>query len=115
RNDFMFTYNTGTQCRTPHPQNCHTFTVTATSFDWLIIDQTNSSRGRFQGTATVTADGVTTTNPFTMEGIDGDRLPPPHNHRLPLKIYAPGANPATATPLYQISGTLTKGNAVKIQ
>ena len=36
-----------------------------------VIDQTNNSRARFQGLATVTVDGTTSTNPFTVEGVDG--------------------------------------------
>jgi fibronectin type 3 domain-containing protein len=115
RNDFMLSYNTGSQCNSPHPQNCHTFTVSATSFDWMIIDQTNNSRGRFQGTATVTIDGITTTNPFTVEGIDGDRQTPTGDDQVVVKMYAPGANPTTATPIYQVSGSLTHGNAVRIR
>ncbi|MGE5830208.1 MAG: beta strand repeat-containing protein [Micromonosporaceae bacterium] len=114
-NDFMFTYNTGIQCNSPYGQNCHSFVLSATSFDWMIIDQTNSSRGRFQGVATVTVDGVSTTNPFTVQGIDGDRLTPAANDQFTLKIYAPGANPTTASPLYQVTGTLASGNSVRVR
>src|SRR5262249_34271396 len=28
--DFILTYQTGTQCNSPHPQNCHSFIVSAT-------------------------------------------------------------------------------------
>jgi hypothetical protein len=115
RNDFMITYSTGSQCNTPHPQNCHTFTANATTFDWMIIDQTDNSRGRFQGTATVTIDGVSTTNPFIVEGIDGDRLNPATDDHIIIKIYTPGANPATANPIYQVSGTLARGNSVRVR
>jgi hypothetical protein len=115
RNDLMITYSTGSQCNTPHPQNCHTFTANATNFDWMIIDQTNNSRGRFQGTAAITIDGVSTTNPFTVEGIDGDRLTPATNDHIAIKIYACGANPTTANPIYQVSGTLARGNSVRVR
>jgi hypothetical protein len=114
-NDFMFTYNTGIQCNSPHGQNCHSFALSAVSFDWMIIDQTNNSRGRFQGFATVTIDGATTTNPFTVQGIDGDRLTPAASDQFTLKVYAPGSNPATASPLYQVSGTLASGNSVRVR
>jgi hypothetical protein len=114
-NDFMVTYPTGTQCNTPHPQGCHSFTVQATSFDWMIIDQTNNSRGRFQGTAAVTVDAVSTTNPFTVEGVDGDRLTPADEDSIIIKIYAPGANPATAAPIYHVSGSFAKGNSVRVR
>ena len=81
----------------------------------MIIDQTNNSRGRFQGTATVTIDGVSTTNPFILEGIDGDRLTPAADDHLLIKIYASGANPATGNPIYHVSGTLARGNSVRVR
>ncbi len=114
-NDLVLTYQTGSQCNSPHPNNCHSFTVSATGFNWMIIDQTNNSRGRFQGTASVTVDGVTTTNPFTVEGIDGDRLTPATDDHFTFKVYAPGADAATATPIYQVSGATAKGHSVKIR
>ena len=112
KSDFQFVYNTGTNCSKPTAQNCHTFNLSSTSFDWLVVDGTNSSRGRTQGVATVTVDGVTTTNPFTLEGIDGDLLSPATDDRLTLKVYSPGADPSTASPLWQASGTMPKGNSV---
>ncbi|WP_203915246.1 beta strand repeat-containing protein [Rhizocola hellebori] len=105
RNDFMLTYQAGG----------HSLSLSATGFAWLIIDQTNNSRGRFQGTATLIVDGVSTTNPFTVEGIDGDRLPGNVDDHVTVKVFAPGANPATAAALYQASGSITKGNAVRIR
>jgi hypothetical protein len=114
-NDFHFTYSTGTQCATPHPTNCHQLSLDATSFAWLGIDGTNNSHGRFQGTATVTVDGVTTTNTFTVDGVDGDRLTPASDDHITVKIYAPGADPTTAAPLYQASGSIGKGNAIRIR
>jgi hypothetical protein len=115
RNDFHFTYDTGSQCNTPHPVNCHQFSLDATSFQWLVIDQTNNSRGRFQGTATIVVDGTTSTNPFTIEGIDGDRLTPTTADHLTLKIYAPDADPSTATPAYQASGSIGKSTGVRVR
>jgi hypothetical protein len=115
KNDFMVAYNTGTQCNTPHPQNCHSLMLSATGFEWMIIDQVNNSRGRFQGSATINVDGVTTTNPFTVEGIDGDRLTPATDDHFLLKIYAVGADPGTSPPIYQASGYLTKGNSVRVR
>jgi hypothetical protein len=115
RNDFMLTYSPGLHCNTPHPQGCHTFSVTATGFAWLVIDQTNNSRARYQGTATVTVDGASTTNPFTVEGIDGDRLTPSTNDRFTLKVFAPGADVSTATPIYQVTASLARGNSVRVR
>jgi len=105
-NDFKFTYATGG----------HSFSLNATSFDWVTIGGTNNSQGWFQGTATVTVDGVTTTNPFYVAAVDGDRTNPTTNDFLTLKVYAPGADPTTALPIYQASGSivLNSGNGVKI-
>ncbi|MBM0229446.1 hypothetical protein [Micromonospora sp. ATA51] len=63
--------------------------VSATRFTWMVTDQTNNSRSRFQGKASVTVDGATTGNPFTVEGIDGDRLTPNTNDHFTLKAYGP--------------------------
>ncbi|WP_275413997.1 Ig-like domain-containing protein [Catellatospora chokoriensis] len=115
RNDFHFSYRTGTHCNKPNAANCHDLSLDATGFAWMVVDQTNNSRGRFQGTATVTVDGVTTTNPFTVEGVDGDRLTPATDDRFVLRIYAPGASPTGATALYQASGSLAKGNSIRIR
>ncbi len=104
-NGFSFTYTAGG----------HTFSLTATNFDWMTTGGTNSSQGWFQGTAQVTVDGVTTTNPFWVTGIDGSRVTPATSNYLLLKVYAPGANPSTATPIYQASGTMASKNSVKIQ
>ena len=49
-----------------------------------------------------------------MEGIDGDVLTPATDDHILIKIYASGADPATATPDYQASGSIGKGNAVRI-
>jgi hypothetical protein len=113
RNDFHFTYVTGTQCN-PNPQNCHRLSLDATSLAWLIIDQTNNSRGRFQGTANLIIDGVNTSSVFTIEALDGDRLTPATDDHLILRIYTTNANPDTDAPLYQASGAIPRGNAVRI-
>lgn len=113
--DFHFLYQTGSQCNSPHPQNCHDFRLDATGFSLLVIDQTGSSRARFQGMATTVVDGVTTSNPFTVEGIDGDRLTPAGNDMFTLKVYAVGADPTTATSIYQVTVSLANGNSVKVR
>jgi hypothetical protein len=115
RNDLQLTYTTGSHCNGPHATNCHQFSLNATGFEWVLIDQPGNSRGRFQGTATVVVNGVTTINPFVVEAIDGDRLSPAGNDHLIIKVYAPGADPATAQPIYQASGSMAKGNSVRIK
>lgn len=112
---FQFNYATGTDCKKPTGTNCHTFSLNATNFDWLIIDSTNSSRGRVQGLASVTIDGTTTTNPFTVTGIDGTRLTPADNSSLILQVFATGADPSTSSPIYQASGSMASTSSVKIQ
>lgn len=113
--DFSFYYATGTHCKKPTAQNCHELNVSATSISWLVISGSSGQEGRFQGVATVTADGVVTTNPFTVTGVDGDALTPSTDDSIVVTIYAPGANPATADPLYRASGSMAKGNSVKLK
>jgi tricorn protease-like protein len=113
-NDFQFSYKTGSRCN-KNPANCTSFELNATSFAWQVIDQTNNSRGRFQGMASLVINGVTTTNPFTVEAIDGQRLNPSSDDYFVLKVYAPGANPNVAQPIYQASGYLTKAGAVTVR
>jgi hypothetical protein len=104
-NGFTFMYST----------RGHSFSLNATGFDWMTTGSTNNSQGWFQGTATVTVDGVTTTNPFWVTGTDGGRLTPTVNDYLMLRVYSPGANPSTANPIYQASGSMASSNSVKIQ
>lgn len=111
RNDFHLTYATGARCSTPNPVNCHRLTVTANSFDWHVIDQDNDSRATFKGVATVTVDGDTTTNVFTVEAIDGDRLSPAADDHLVVTIYATGGNVV----LYRASGSLGDKNSVRVR
>jgi len=105
-----FTYNTGVRCAKPTASNCHAMSLTSSAISWLVLDQENSSHGTVQGVASVTIDGVTTTNPIRVEGIDGARLSSPLVDHYAIKVYAPGANPATAQPIYHASGDLVKGN-----
>jgi hypothetical protein len=108
--DFMFAYETGTKCNKPaQAVNCHSLSLNASSFAWLVVDGSNLSRGVFQGTAAVTVDGTTTTNLFRVTGIDGIRLDPTSDDSFTLAIFAPGAG-ANTTPLYQTSQPIARGN-----
>jgi len=112
-------YSTGKSCNSPHPDNCHEtqFTVNTVSpnmFDWLTITGPGSSLGTSQGQGTLTVDGVTTTNPFKILASDGDRTTPASADNAVLYIHAPGANPSTDSPLYQLHVN-GNGNLVKIQ
>ncbi len=115
KNAFHFDYATGANCNKPSATNCHSFALIATNFVWLVVNGTNNSQGEFEGTATVTVDGVTTSNPFIVTGIDGSLLTPSTNDSLVLKVYASGADPSSATPIYQASGSMTSHNSVVIK
>ena len=88
--------------------------MTSLDFDWLVIGGVNSSQAWFQGIATLTVDGVTTTNPFSVTAIDGGKLSPTRSDNLLLKVYSPGADPASSSPIYQATGSMTSANSVKI-
>ena len=108
-----FAYSTGSQCNNPSKAtNCHSMTVDSTSIDWLVISGTNNSQATTQGTASVTIDGTTTTNPFRVVATDGNLLAPATSDTFELQIFAAGANPNTASPLYLLSEPLTGGNVV---
>jgi hypothetical protein len=44
-----------------------------------------------------------------------DLVPVFNSDVLPGKIYAPGADPATASPIYHVSGSFAKGNSVRVR
>jgi hypothetical protein len=102
-----FSYSTGT-CKGQNQTNCHNFSMNSSGVDWLVIDGTNQSEGIFQGSATVTVDGVTTTNPYKVVATDSTKLGSGNDH-LQLLVYAVGANPSTASPIYKISDDVSKG------
>ncbi|MDX3663068.1 hypothetical protein PV646_37730 [Streptomyces sp. ID05-26A] len=117
---FSFTYfvgyagNKNKNCKLPNPSDCHSTQFTATSVDWLSVSGANSSVGSFQGVGTLVVDGTTTNNPFRVTAIDGGRLSPVQGDSVSLHVYAPGANPATATALYRVTGR-PAGSGVIIQ
>jgi hypothetical protein len=109
-----FAYSTGSNCnKLAQAVNCHSLTLDSSSIQWLVIGGTNNSQGTIQGIATVTVDGVTTTNTFRLVGLDGSLLSPQANDNITIQIFAPGDNPNTANPIYHINDTITKGS-VKI-
>jgi|GEM_PF-3095699 len=103
-NDFMMDYEVGNNCNKPN-NTCQTFNVDSTAIDWLIVSS-DAHTATVQGTAYVTVNGVVTSNPFRVEAADNVSQ---HGHVL-VKIYAAGANPNVATPLYQASGDVSQGN-----
>ena len=108
-----FDYKTGSSCNNPNKAtNCHETTLDDLSITWMVINGTNNSVATIQGTATLTIDGTTTTNPFRVITIDGLLLNPQTTDHFELDIYAPNANPNTAQPIYHLSNPLAKGNVV---
>ena len=114
KSDFQFNYATGVNCGKANSSNCHTFSFDAITFDWVIVNGPSNANVKVQGTATVTVDGVATTNPFTLSATDGNLLSPSNNDSLTLKIYATNADPMTAASLYQASGSMPSANSIKI-
>ncbi|HEX3082314.1 MAG TPA: carboxypeptidase-like regulatory domain-containing protein [Candidatus Saccharimonadia bacterium] len=114
-NEFHLNYTTGTNCGTPHPQNCHVVSLVSSAINQLIIDQTGNSRARFNGSVNLAIDGTTTVNPFTVTAVDGDQLSTNQPDTFALNIYAPDADPATATALYHVSVVFSKGNDIRIR
>ncbi len=115
KSDFQFSYKTGTNCNKPTAQNCHSFELNAASIAWMVMSGTNSSQGQIQGNANMNVDGVLTSNPFTVQAIDGNRLSPTQDDYVTLRVFAPGANPATDIPIYQASGYMNSGKSVEIK
>jgi hypothetical protein len=108
-------YAIGNACKN-HPENCLTTTFVANttspnSIDWLVIANSNTT-GTFQGKGTLVINdhGTSTTslNPFRVTTNVGSP------RTAVLNIYAVGADPATATPLYQLHVS-ANGGWVKIQ
>lgn len=110
KSDAMLDYATGTSCHKPTAVNCHQLTLNATAVSWLYVDGINGSEAVFQGQASVTVDGVTTTNPFRITAVDGTRLDPVADDHLTVAVYPPGANPNADAPLYRLSEPVTRGN-----
>jgi hypothetical protein len=110
KSSFNFSYKTGTHCAGAHPSNCHDTALVSTSIGWLVADGTNNSHVTAQGAATLTIDGVTTTNPYRLEGLDGSLVGPLTLDHFVLKVFAPGSNPAVAAPLYSVAQDLIKGD-----
>ncbi len=108
----QLTYNTGgVLCPIIHTSNCHNFSLNSTGIAWLVVQGSNNSSATVQGTASMVIDGVTTQPMFRLTAIDGTRLTPASADRFQILIYAPGANPNTASSIYRINtANITQGN-----
>lgn len=111
--EFTFCYDlSGKRCK--KLQN-NPFLLTATHFDSLNINGTSSSRGTYQGTATMLVDGNSSTVVFRVQARDGDRLDPGAPDAFTLQIYPSGSNPAVDAPMYQVSAQLPLPSSVRIR
>jgi hypothetical protein len=106
----QLSYSTGSNCNKPTASNCHSTNFTSTSIDWMVIGGTNNSVATIQGSGTLTIDGTTTTNPFRVIATDGSQLTPKTNDNYEIEIFAPGADPNTATPLYYLNDPADAGS-----
>jgi hypothetical protein len=94
----------------PMLPNCHQFSLSATGFSGMTFTGDNYSAGTFTGVANVKVDGLTTVNPFRVEGLDGNRIDTSTQDRVTIKVFAPGSNPDTDNPLYQVTATVGRSN-----
>lgn len=113
--DFQFKYETGVMCNKPEQAtNCHNFELNATSIAWLTTQGQNDSTGILQGIARLSVNGVVSNVIFRLTGLDGELLNSTTQDHLTLKVYPEGENPNTATPIYQVSADVLRGN-IKIR
>lgn len=109
----MFSYETGSNCNNPSKAtNCHSTTLSSTGLNWMIINGDNNSVATIQGSATLTIDGTTTTSPFRVIVLDGRLLDPSVGDNVEIQIFAPGADPNTAQPLYIVNEPVGNGNVI---
>ncbi len=83
--------------------NVGKFHLHSTGMEWLVV--TNNNWAKFSGTARI--DGASGNYPFRVDARD-DSV-----DRFIIKIWAPGANPDTDSPIYKASGDV-EGGQVKI-
>jgi hypothetical protein len=108
--EFSFNYIEKGSCGKNSAPACRTFVLNATSFDWFATSGTNSSKGDFQGIATLDVSGTTSSVIYRVESVDGDLLTPTAPDSFVLKLYPQSSDPQTATPLYQVSADFTPGS-----
>ncbi len=90
----------------------HTLKLTSKAIARFYVFGTNNASAAAQGMATVTVDGVTTTNPFRVIATDGRLVSSKTKDQFGIFIWAPGANPNTDQPLYYMNEPLTNGNVI---
>lgn len=110
--DLQFSYETGTRCNNPaRAENCHSMSLNAANIAWMTTQGTNSAEGVFQGTATMTLDGVQSQVTFRVTGLDGERLDGVTLDRFQIQIFNEGVNPNTGSPVYLVnSADILRGN-----
>jgi TolB protein len=107
--NFTYTYGSTVLCGLlPFLPQCHqmTFSATGASITSLVFSGTNRSQATVTGTAQVTVDGVTTTNPFEITAISSARAGSGSNS-YKINIYTAGTSIAPENLLYTASNTGT--------
>ena len=84
------------------------FNLHSSGMDWLVI--VNSNWAKFQGSATI--KGLEGLFPFRVDARDGDHGGGDQPDRFIIKVYAPGADPDKADPIYKASGDLIGGSII---
>ena len=111
KSDMQFSYATGKNCNQPlKAQNCHNTELNAASVDWLAVTGVNNATGIFEGSANLVVDGLSQAVRYRVVALDGERLSSSSQDHLWLAIFAKGADPNTATPLYQVNADVLRGN-----
>lgn len=105
---FAFRFNGGPiYCMIlPILSGCHQISLNSQSITALSFAGDNYSVGGITGIASVTVDGIATTNPFRVEGVDGNRIGTAAQDMVTILIFAPDEDPDTAAPLYKTTATV---------
>jgi len=107
---FTYTYGSSVLCGlSPTLPQCHRLTFTTSgnaAITSLIFSGTNNSRATVTGTAQVTVDGTTTTNPFQITAVSSSRAGSGSNSYR-INIYNAGSSIAPENLLYTTSNTGT--------
>ncbi len=85
--------------------NVADFHLHSTEMEWLVV--TNTNWARFQGTAQI--KGIEGHYPFRVDARDGNLTGANLTDRFVIRIWAPGADPSTAEPIYKASGDVEGG------
>ena len=112
---FSLSFATGSKCNSPHPVNCHDFSVDSSSINWLVISGEGDSVATFAGNADVVADGVATTGQFLVQAQDGDRLGIPSADLFAVSIWEAGLSVWSDPPTWLVHLKAIDSGDIKIR